>query len=269
MAQTLTRELPQFAASHWVERIGSTNADLLALARETGSQAGWPRLLGAHHQTQGKGRLGRPWQDIPGKTLMFSCGFTLPIHGKSLSALQGLGPALGSRSVLALQPLLTQPQRMRLKWPNDIMIDDGKSAGVLIELANSTDCTYIIVGMGLNLYGHDALQIELGREIGDIGPLLLPGVSASQLASTLANTWHETLNAIYQHGFEPFRAAYSSVDYLANRDVNIIDQGRVVASGMASGLGPDGSLQLSTPHGTQHFHVGDVSARLNTPVSHS
>jgi BirA family biotin operon repressor/biotin-[acetyl-CoA-carboxylase] ligase len=269
MAQTLASELPQFAASQWVEQIGSTNAALLALAREQGSQAGWPRLLGAHHQTQGKGRLGRAWHDIPGKTLMFSCGFSLPIQGRSLSALQGLGPALGSRSVLALQPLITQPQRMRVKWPNDIMIDDGKSAGVLIELANATDCTFIIIGMGLNLYGHETLQVELRREIGEIGPLLLPGISASQLASTLANAWHETLNTLYQHGFETFRAAYSSVDYLANRDVNIIDQGQVVASGMASGLGPDGSLQLSTLHGMQHFHVGDVSARLNTPVSHS
>lgn len=266
MTQDLAKDLPGFVVPQWVEQAASTNASLLALAREKGTHAGWPRLLGTHHQTHGKGRLGRSWQDLPGQTLMFSCGFALGLAAKELSALQGLGPALGLQSALALRSLMSAPDRLTVKWPNDLMVDDGKCAGILIELAAAGRDTVVIVGIGINLSGHQKLENDLCREIGEIGSLMAPATTASLMVSALANAWRETLQTITSEGFEPFRSAYANLDYLAGQDVKILDQGRVIATGLAAGLGPDGSLGLMTEQGLQTFHVGDVSARLSKPV---
>lgn len=262
MAQALTQTLSGFAAPQWVQQIPSTNASLLALARERGLKADWPQLLGAHHQTQGKGRLGRAWRDVPGQTLMFSCGFALSMASSTPPNLQGLGPAIGICSALALQPFLFQPDRLRMKWPNDLMLDHSKCAGILIELANKADATFVVIGMGMNLSGHATLQAELDRTIADIGTSLKPDVSAAQLTSTLANAWHECLHVIGAEGFTPYQVAHASIDYLANQPVNIIDQNQIVAHGIANGLGPDGALTLQTAQGLKTFHAGDVSVRL-------
>ncbi|MFM7012480.1 MAG: hypothetical protein ACKO0Z_24655, partial [Betaproteobacteria bacterium] len=85
--ERLSALLPEFQAVDWVESTGSTNKDLGDLARVVGSASAaasdsestpadtWPRLLGAHLQTAGKGRAARPWHNAAGKCLMFSCGF--------------------------------------------------------------------------------------------------------------------------------------------------------------------------------------------------
>jgi len=274
MADSLAHELPSFVASDWVDQTVSTNTTLLALARQQGVQAGWPRLLGAHHQTQGKGRLGRTWHDLPGQALMFSCGFALPVAAETGTNLQGLGPAIGLRSGLALRQLLLESSRQKLtvKWPNDLMLDHGKCAGVLIEIATkakakaTTKTTFVIIGMGINLTGHHALEDGLNRPVSDIGSHLQPHVTASDITSTLAQVWHDTLSTISTEGFTPYRSLYRNIDYLAGQAVNVVDQGEVIASGTVCGLGPDGALELQTTNGVRSFHAGDVSIKIPTKM---
>lgn len=262
MAQWLATQTPGFVAADWVNEIASTNTSLLTLAREQGLRARWPRLLGAHHQTQGKGRLGRTWLDRPGKTLMFSAGFALPTS-QTPNSLQGLGPAIGMSSGFALRTLLLEPLRLRVKWPNDLMLDDGKCAGILIELAVKANTRFVVIGMGLNLSGHDSLKTELNREVADIGAHLLPHVNAWDLVTSLANTWQQTLSRVDQEGFAPYQENYAHIDYLAGQAIDLIDQGQIVETGVMAGLGTDGSLVLQTAAGLKTFQAGDVSVRLN------
>lgn len=262
-AHSLAQALPAFVAHEWFEHIDSTNAHLLKMARAQGAAAGWPRLCGAHHQTQGKGRLGRRWHDLPGQTLMFSVGFALPA-ALGPGALQGLGPALGWASTAALRPLLSTPEALLVKWPNDLMFGHGKCAGILIELTNKAEATFVVIGMGLNLSGHASLQTDLGREVADIGTHLLPDITAEQLVTVLAATWQQTLQTLLDEGFEPCRKRYADLDYLACREVTVIDRGHTIANGVVHGLAADGSLQIRTASGVESFHAGDVSVRLNT-----
>ncbi|MCD8503871.1 MAG: biotin--[acetyl-CoA-carboxylase] ligase [Burkholderiaceae bacterium] len=256
-------KLPEFAAIQWAEQTDSTNARLVALARESGIKAKWPQLFGTHHQTQGKGRLGRIWHDRPGQALMFSAGFALQNKGTP-AKLDGLGPAIGMASTIALRQFLAQPTRLRVKWPNDLMLDQGKCAGILIELASTVDTTFIVIGMGINLSGHTQLQTKLAREVADLGPEFLPHAAASDLVAALARSWQQTLEKVKRLGFTSCQADYASVDYLANQAVNIIDQGVTITTGIASGLAPDGGLQVKTSKGLETFFAGDVSVRINT-----
>lgn len=263
LAQTLKARLPGFAAVQWMAQTQSTNASLLALAKDLGQPVSWPRLLGAHHQTQGKGRQGRVWHDLAGQALMFSVGFAIS-RDHSPTQLAGLGPALGMSSVKALQPFLVEPTRLQVKWPNDLMFDHGKCAGILIELATTANAMFVIIGIGINLSGHHSLENTLNREIADLGPHLQPNVLVDELVAMLTGAWQNTLTGIMRDGFIAFRDDYAQVDYLANQTVAIIDQGHIMATGIACGPGLDGGLNVKTSAGLQTFRAGDVSVRLNT-----
>src|SRR5215831_9859206 len=122
-----------------VEETGSTNADLLAEAR---SGAGEGLVLVAEAQTSGRGRLGRRWISPPRRALTFSVLLRPAVPAGSL----GWVPLLAGVAVAsALEH--TAGVDARLKWPNDVLADDAKLAGILAERWGSA----IVVGIGINV----------------------------------------------------------------------------------------------------------------------
>ncbi|MET0208454.1 MAG: biotin--[acetyl-CoA-carboxylase] ligase, partial [Burkholderiaceae bacterium] len=84
-----------------------------------------PCLLIAEHQTHGRGRQGRSWHSTPGASLTFSLALPLEVADWS-----GMSLVVGAAIAEALDP---QGGRLRLKWPNDLWLDDRKLGGILIE----------------------------------------------------------------------------------------------------------------------------------------
>ena len=103
--------------------VASTNSELMRRARDGQTE---PTLLVAERQTAGRGRLGRAWHSGRGDALTFSLG--LPLAPADWS---GLSLAVGVSVAESLHP------QLRLKWPNDLWLDDRKLAGILIETASS------------------------------------------------------------------------------------------------------------------------------------
>ncbi len=260
MTASLRLSLSQFADCRWVASTGSTNTDLMDMARNRGALARWPQLLGAHQQTSGKGRLGRTWHNVAGKALMFSCGFQLPWPHSNPQALRGLGPAIGYASACSIASHLGQSHRLSVKWPNDLMLGDGKLGGILIETNIKANSQFVIVGLGLNLAGHEDLSLELNREVAALDDGV---VDYTDLVASLARTWHETLHQSVLAGFMPFHQGFESRDYLAGRTIDLWHQQNVLASGVACGLATDGSLQIRTADGIKAFNAGDISVGLH------
>lgn len=261
VAKRARDRLPGFAACDWVAQTTSTNAELLACRRQVGKHLAWPRLLGAHHQTQGRGRLGRHWLDLPGQALMFSCGFALP--AKAAPSINCLGPALGISSRMAIGELLIEPESLRVKWPNDLMLKHGKVAGLLTEAVTQGEQLLIVVGMGMNLSGQSELSTALERDVAAIAPDLRAGVTVEDLICTLALTWQATIKTIEQQGFAPYHAAFIEHDYLAGREVSVLQQDQPIACGHAKGVDHLARLLVMTDHGLSSFDIGDVSVRPN------
>src|SRR5882724_9521826 len=126
----LTGELPGIAgpwtAIEIVRQTGSTNTDLLARAASGAAEG---LVLVAEEQTAGRGRLGRPWETPPGTALALSvllrpAGVPAARHGW-LPLIAGISVAAATRAVSGVDA--------RLKWPNDVLIGDGKLAGILAE----------------------------------------------------------------------------------------------------------------------------------------
>ena len=122
----------------WIAETGSTNADLLGLSADDAPDR---TVLVTDHQTDGRGRLARTWQAPPGTNLLVSIMFRrLPQHPIDLTRAVGIAAADAVRMLTGLNA--------RLKWPNDVLVDGRKLAGVL---AQSNGDEAIVVGIGLNV----------------------------------------------------------------------------------------------------------------------
>ncbi|MGB0112979.1 MAG: biotin--[acetyl-CoA-carboxylase] ligase [Ilumatobacteraceae bacterium] len=124
-----------------VAETGSTNTDLLS-AVESGS-AGHRSVLATSHQTAGRGRLDRRWEAPPGANLLVSIAFA-PIPQPAVEATHRVGLA----AVAAARRLLPDAD-VALKWPNDVLLDDVKLAGILAQRSSNSDT--VVVGIGLNV----------------------------------------------------------------------------------------------------------------------
>ena len=127
-----------------VEQTGSTNADLLARAAAGGDVTG--AVLIAEHQTAGRGRHGRGWSASPRAQITMSVGVSVvdvPTEGWGWLSL-----ATGVAIVDAVTPLLEEIGcRAGLKWPNDVVANGRKLAGILAEVARPV----VVIGLGLNV----------------------------------------------------------------------------------------------------------------------
>lgn len=103
-----------------------------------------PAAFVAEHQTRGKGRLGRVWEDEPGKSLLVS--FALPGNFYGNPPLLGLATAVFIGEYLDLLPLPWET-----KWPNDVLIEGKKVAGILPEGIWQNELLGVVVGIGLNV----------------------------------------------------------------------------------------------------------------------
>ena len=273
--ERLSLALPDFGSIQWAQETGSSNDDL-SQRLKLGSTLAMPWLLGAHTQGAARGRAARPWQNTAGDSLMFSCAFAPDIP---LAQLPGLSPALGVTTCLALRqllaPLIGQHacQTLALKWPNDLQWGSGKLAGILVETAQrpNTRHPYLVVGIGLNLRGARALSIHLARDIADMSEILAgaphtagvdaAALCASRIVATIAQSWQKALDAYAATGYAAFQDLYQSVDVLASEPVDIVDQGRLLHTGIAQGTDSSGRLLVRTDSAMVPIMVGDVSVR--------
>jgi BirA family biotin operon repressor/biotin-[acetyl-CoA-carboxylase] ligase len=142
-----------------VDETGSTNADLLAAAAMGAADRS---VLRARHQTAGKGRLDRGWVAPAGANLLVSLLFReAPKHPHELTQRVALAAAKACSEIAGVSPTL--------KWPNDLLLDGRKLAGVLAQAGGSSQ-HYVVVGIGLNVgwAPDDAAKLGDAYDPGDV-----------------------------------------------------------------------------------------------------
>jgi BirA family transcriptional regulator, biotin operon repressor / biotin---[acetyl-CoA-carboxylase] ligase len=158
-----------YAALDVVGSTGSTNADLLAAAKDGAADR---TVLIADRQTAGRGRRDREWVSPAGVGIYLS----VLIRPAAVPAAQ-LG-TLGMVAGLALTHAAEQVAGVgaRLKWPNDLLVDDVKCAGILSEVVPAGAAHAAVVGVGINVR-------PLGEDV-PAGPGSLPAGSLAELGAT-------------------------------------------------------------------------------------
>ena len=241
-----------------VAQTGSTNADLLARA----SRLAAPLLLVAEHQTAGRGRAGRSWLSSSEHSLTFSLAWKFDGGPQRLLGLPlAIGVALGD--VLAALGV-----QIQLKWPNDVLKDGDKLAGILIETQSAPGGgIWAVIGIGLNLIMPDEVEAQLGRSAA--GAPWLARMERDVLMAALLDALAEALVLFAQQGFGAFCARWNLRHAWQGETVVLLDNAAsasptVLHEGRAAGVDETGRLLLDTPEGRITVMAGDVSLRVKT-----
>jgi BirA family biotin operon repressor/biotin-[acetyl-CoA-carboxylase] ligase len=234
-----------------VAQTGSTNADLLARA----STLAAPVLLIAEHQSAGRGRAGRSWLSSPEGSLTFSLAWRFD---GGPQALLGLPLAVG---VALADTLGTLGQQVQLKWPNDVLKDGDKLAGILIETQSAPGGgTWTVIGIGLNLLMPDEMEAQLGRSAA--GMPWLARMDRDALMAALLDGLADCLREFTARGFAAFSARWNLRHAWQGETVVLLDGGVVRHEGRAAGVDDSGRLLLDTDEGRITVMAGDVSLRV-------
>ncbi|HAT32066.1 MAG TPA: biotin--[acetyl-CoA-carboxylase] ligase [Janthinobacterium sp.] len=235
-----------------VAETGSTNADLLARCATLPG----PTLLIAGQQTAGRGRAGRSWLSAPGATLMFSLAWKFK---GPLQQLVGLPLAVG---VALAEALAALGAPVRLKWPNDLLKDGDKLAGILVETQAAEQGVWAVVGVGINLLMPDALENAIGRPVAALP--WLAQMPREDLMAALLNRLAATLAEFDDTGFAAFSERWNRLHAHQGLAVAIVDRGQVLQRGVALGVDALGRLLLDGADGRVAVISGDVSLRPAT-----
>ncbi|MBI5823638.1 MAG: biotin--[acetyl-CoA-carboxylase] ligase [Chloroflexi bacterium] len=236
----------------WFDSIGSTNDEALAWATEGAKDLS---IVAADEQTQGRGRLNRRWFTPKGSALAFSLILRPPLR-PHLSRTVGLA-ALSIAESFAQSGLSPQ-----IKWPNDILLNGKKTAGILVESVwSGEDVDSLVIGMGINIYKSsvppaDILQFpatSLEEILGSKPPKreeILLGILTSFIH------WRERL------GTDELIHAWEEALAFRGEQVEVKGGGEIPISGKVDGLESDGSLRLKDLHDNSVIvRFGDVSLR--------
>jgi BirA family biotin operon repressor/biotin-[acetyl-CoA-carboxylase] ligase len=232
--------------------VDSTNAEAARLA---------PRLTGpcwilAGEQTGGRGRRGRAWASPPGN---FHATLVLrPQDPPATVALRSFAAALAARD--ALVALTGLPQSFTLKWPNDVLCNGGKIAGILLESAGQgSQVAHLAIGIGVNLIAApDPALLDEGALhpvtlLRETGHRIAPETLLDALAPAFAR-WEHTFTT---EGFAPLRAAWLA--HAANLGQPIRARtGTTTRTGTFETIDTTGALVLRTPQGRETIPAAEV-----------
>jgi len=236
-----------------VDECASTNSELLSRARQSDIHG---HVLVAEAQSAGRGRRGRQWIAQLGRSLCFSLAWRFD---RDVAALSGVSLALGVACACALEDLGCVGAR--LKWPNDLLFRDGKLGGILVEHAQGSHPTTLIIGIGLNVRGIDVESSDARLPMADLSMTGAALPSRTAILRALLDHLSHALMRFDEHGFEPFCEEWNARHAHADKEIQLSLNDAPTARGIAQGGAPDGSLIVRTAEGLRRFHGGEITLR--------
>lgn len=214
----------------------------------------------AESQSAGRGRRGRVWVSPFAQNIYCSIGWGFE---GGVAALEGLSLAVGLAIVRALQHYGITG--LELKWPNDVLYQNQKLAGVLIEIAGDpAGYCQVVVGVGINVAMDNEQDNIISQPWIDLRSILaqqgFPPASRNKLVATLIDEMVLVLNGYEKTGFSGYCAEWQSLNAHAGQVVELRN-GNIVCAGVCIGISEGGALVLETAKGREAFHGGEISLR--------
>ncbi|MDO7833600.1 biotin--[acetyl-CoA-carboxylase] ligase [Sphingobium sp. HBC34] len=227
----------------FVAETGSTNADMLVLAEQGAPEGSWLR---AGRQTGGRGRMGRAWESPAGN-----------LHASTLVRIGPNDPLphtlalVAANAVHALVAPLCAGQA-RIKWPNDVLVDGAKIAGILLERVGDA----IVIGIGINVTDHPT---DLDRPVTSLSAQGAADADAGALLERLAHLFAHWLAIWRAQGLEPVRAHWLLNAHPGGTPMCIVQPDGDVIEGAFDTLDRQGMLILRLANGdSRAIHAGDI-----------
>jgi len=239
---------PRLADVTVLAEVDSTNAYLARSELPSGGIS----LCTAEAQTAGRGRRGRSWFSPHGQSVYLSLGWR---YQGSVEALQGLSLAVGVVVCDVLE--MHGASDLRVKWPNDILRQGRKLAGILVELSGVGEDCRVIIGLGVNGSLPRSAVTEIDQPWADLHDL---PVSRNRLIADVVERLIPMLEAFPERRFAPWKDAWERRNAHADRAV-AVEVGGKVLRGTVRGVDATGALRLDTDQGEVLVQGGEVSLR--------
>ncbi|MDE1151213.1 MAG: biotin--[acetyl-CoA-carboxylase] ligase [Micavibrio sp.] len=243
---TYQPQLPQDMSIVELQTVGSTNSYARDLAKD-GAQPF--TIVWSHEQTAGKGRQGNVWVSNRGNlfmTVILRPNIAAPLTGQ-LSFIAAVALAE------TLKELLPQMVNIDLKWPNDLLLNGKKAAGILLEseINGHKPVEWVIVGMGVNV-SHNPDGATCLRSLG------LDTLEIGQLLEKLAMKLKSIYDLWQKNGFAPIRQEWLRYSHAIGTVINV-RLPKETLTGKFMGIDAQGALQLDMPDGTtKNIASGEV-----------
>lgn len=251
----IAREVPAFRL-HYEPVIPSTNS--LAMASVTKGMIGANEVILTDAQPEGRGRQGRSWVTLPGKQILISVILTptFPPHRLVMAA--------SVAALTALEAVGIDRERLSLKWPNDLLIDDLKVAGILIETTtNSSGQLAAVIGMGMNVNGSLLAWPEVAARATTLETAMRQPLAREAIIIVWLQRLREIIDGLTA---DVERATLALHHEWRSRLVTIgrptsVHQATKRLNGVAEGVDGDGALLLRLDDGALHTITwGDVES---------
>ena len=227
-----------------LDSVGSTNDEAARLA-DAGAAEG--TVVWARAQTGGRGRRGRRWASPVGN--LYSSTILRPDCAAPRAA------ELGFVAALAVADIVPAGRTIRVKWPNDVLVDGGKVAGILLEsaIAQTGRVEHVVAGIGINVgFAPELPEMRYpGAALGGSVEIALEKFTLA-LATRLAE-WR-------RDGFETVRSAWLAKAGPIGAEVDV-KLGEELVSGRFAGLDREGALLLDTAAGPRKIVSGELLGR--------
>src|SRR5690606_35655835 len=211
----------------------------------------------AECQLAGRGRRERAWLARYGEGILLSL---LVDAGRPVRELPGLAIAAGATLAGTLAGMGVAG--VSLKWPNDLLVDGRKVAGLLVESpGGNAGQGLAVIGVGLNWAPSAIGRAAIGQPVDGIGAAL---AAAAHTRNTVAAHVIAALLRMVERfridGLAPFLTDFATFDALRGRPVTLLADG-MARDGIALGIAPDGSLRVAHDDVERRYHSADVSVR--------
>ncbi len=227
-----------------LDSVGSTNDEAASLA-DAGAAEG--TVVWAREQTGGRGRRGRHWASPVGN--LYSSTILRPACAAPRAT------ELGFVAALAVADIVPAGRDVRVKWPNDVMVDGGKIAGILLEssIGQGGTVEHVVAGIGVN--------VGFAPQLAD---MRYPGAALGGLVEgaleQLTRALCQRLAEWRRDGFETVRAAW--LDRAGPLGIEVdVRLGEGLVRGRFAGLDHEGALLLETPAGPRKIVSGELLGR--------
>jgi len=231
------------------EEVPSTN-QMAREAVESGEIGDHARMFVAGRQTSGRGRFNRAWASPPGGLW---CTLVWPVNLSPKRVVEGLGLRVGLACVDAVEHILAahgHDADVRLKWPNDVLINGKKVLGVLCEVIEHAGKTYVLAGVGVNV---DFPVTELPEEMQADATTLRDVVHGPVRVERLLQDLRVKLrDALMQEGLGPGTLAQLRQRlYGVGRHASVVLPSGKRLEGELKGVTDDGRLRIDTSDGEE------------------
>ena len=258
-AESIAMQLPEGGAPLILEvlpLVDSTNTRLMAGAERLPAGA----VCIAEQQSAGRGRRGRAWVSPFARNLYFSMlwrfdGGAAELEGLSLAVGVCIAEALESFGIAGVA----------LKWPNDVLADNKKLAGILLEMSGDpAGACHLVVGVGINVEMSLAAAAEIDQPWIDVVSLTnaqqLDRISRNALCACVLAKLAGLLSDYPEQGFAYWRQRWMARAAFLGESVRLVTPTQETL-GRLVGVDSSGALRLSTSGGEQLFYGGEVSLR--------